>query len=99
MYSSRGPRRCPGPWPQRRLRPGVAHASPRTAFARQLSPRRLVEERAAHRIIRDVPLADRHLEKVCARRARAEHLRARPQVGAPDPTVTLVEAPGIERVE
>src|SRR5437773_4879571 len=56
-----------------------------------------VEEGAAHRIVlADVALAHHDLEEVRLAVGGAEHLGARPQVGAPDAPEPLVELPGIE---
>src|ERR1044071_1901574 len=58
-----------------------------------------VEEGAAHRIVvADVAFAHHDLEEVRLAVGRAEHLRARPQVSAPDAPELLVELPGIELV-
>src|SRR5437773_8729908 len=56
-----------------------------------------VEEGAAHRIVlADVALAHHDLEEVRLAVGVAEHLGARPQVGAPDPSEPLVELAGVE---
>src|SRR5882672_7080383 len=59
-----------------------------------------VEEGAAHRVVvADVALAHHDLEEVGLALGRAEHLGARPEVGAPDAPEFLVELPGIEPVD
>src|SRR5882762_8677453 len=56
-----------------------------------------VEEGAAHRIVlADVALAHHDLEEVRLAVGGAEHLGARPQVGAPDASEPLVELAGVE---
>src|SRR5256885_7076342 len=58
-----------------------------------------VEEGAAHRIVvADVALAHHDLEEVRLAAGGAEHLGARPQVGAADSPELLVEFAGIELV-
>src|SRR5256885_534897 len=58
-----------------------------------------VEEGAAHRIVvADVALAHHDLEEVRLAVGGAEHLGARPEVGAPDSPELLVEFAGIELV-
>src|SRR5690349_5873925 len=56
-----------------------------------------VQEGAAHRVVvPDVPLAHHDLEEMGLALRRAEHLRAGPEVGAPDAPEPLVELAGIE---
>src|SRR5690349_22833071 len=56
-----------------------------------------VQEGAAHRVVvPDVALAHHDLEEVGLALRRAEHLRARPQGGAPDAPEALVELAGVE---
>ena len=90
--------------PSARLGAGVrrceAGQQPRRLLARSASSRsRLVQERAAHRIAATLPLLTVTWNRCVRDVARAEHLRARPEVRAPDPPVAFVEAHGIERVD
>src|ERR1700751_4812913 len=61
--------------------------------------RLLVKMRAAHRVVvSDITLAHQHLKKIGLCVWRPEHLCARPQVRAPRPAKSLVEASRIERL-
>src|SRR6266852_7775415 len=58
-----------------------------------------VEEGAAHRIVlADVALAHHDLEEVCLAVGRAEHLRAGPEIAAPDAPELFVEPFRVELV-
>src|SRR5437867_2998210 len=68
--------------------------------SRRTRSSRTVEEGAAHRIaLANVALAHRDLEQMGARIARAEHLGAGPEIGAPLAAEGLVEASRVERMD
>src|SRR5436309_3527717 len=88
-------RRASRPCRRPRARRGGAPCGRRTR-----STRVGIKERPAHRIVRaDVALAHQDLEQMRAAVPGAEHLRARPQVRAPDAAEPLVEALRIERLD
>src|SRR2546425_11878014 len=77
-----------------RRRPSISSGRTASLF------RSVIKERSAHRMVRaDVALAHQDLEQMRAAVPGAEHLRARPQVRAPDAAEPLVEAHRIERLD
>src|SRR4051812_25964305 len=81
--------------------PGSLSCAARASFFFACCCRLFVEELPAHRIARlaDVAFGEHHLEEVRVPHARAEHLGAAIEVGAPDAAEALVEALRIERAD
>src|SRR5437667_2235721 len=98
--------RAPGARSRKRLEVCLASPTPPAPRSRSASSRRVrfsscrfIQERPAHRIaFADVALADDDLEEMRPAVRRAEHLRAGPEIGAPDAAEFLVEPFRVELV-
>src|SRR5213594_2470540 len=92
---------------RKRLEVRLASPTPPAPRSRSASSRRVrfsscrfIQERPAHRIVfADVALAHDDLEEVRLAVRRAEHLRAGPEIGAPDAAEFLVEPFRVELVD
>src|SRR4029077_9967480 len=73
----------------------------RGSFRRDLLAVVRIQKSAAHRIVVlvDVALAEHDLEQVRARVRGPEHLSARNEIGTPHAPETLIEPPGVQRVD
>src|SRR5258708_5870309 len=83
----------------RPIPPGPPALSPRAGARASPRIRSPVQERAAHRVVvADVALAPHDREEARLAVRRPEHLRAGPEIAAPDPPELLVEPFRVELV-